>query len=137
MRVQHAHLALRGSAAPGAWHRYRPPSELCDCVAIGVQQGHAKLSSSLPAPWGTWSAAAADDDDVGHHDSAAAAASSGLKVEALQFTRLALATSGAAAPPTKDLKQLTQAVLPCASERYYKVRECVVPAAKPARRVNV
>uniref|UniRef100_A0A7S3QNX2 TATA-binding protein interacting (TIP20) domain-containing protein n=1 Tax=Dunaliella tertiolecta TaxID=3047 RepID=A0A7S3QNX2_DUNTE len=54
-------------------------------------------------------------------DSAAAAASSGLKVEALQFTRLALATSGAAAPPTKDLKQLTQAVLPCASERYYKV----------------
>jgi len=52
---------------------------------------------------------------------AAAAGSSGLKVEALHFMRLALA-SGASAPPAKDLKQLTLAVLPCANERYYKVR---------------
>jgi hypothetical protein len=59
-----------------------------------------------------------------HHalqdSNATAASSSGLKVEALQFTRMALA-NGASAPPAKDLKQLTVVVLPCATERYYKV----------------
>jgi len=47
---------------------------------------------------------------------------SGLKIEALNFTRAALAAgpSGASAPAAQ-LKAIMPALLPCASDRYYKV----------------